>query len=511
MLNHHVGFYYNGTTAERNALSPQTSSVFYDTDVSEWFIWDGSTWSSYVHRSQWLQNGFIDATEVSLAWDDASRTLTVDAVGANFNYLHDGLLYTKTSAQTKQITNTAGLWIFYFDGATLDAAHNPNDAKIDDVHLNEVVVAYVYWDATVANEDGRLIHDSHGARMSPVTHAYFHHNFRAIYGLGMALADFVIDDDGDDAEDAQFSMASGEFDDEDLEFTITAINKTTGAEIWYLDGANWRWQTNAGYSILTTGTGRMAWNNAGAQAEVGNTQFALCHIFGTSIGDDAGANPKYIAIQGQATYATKKLARAGAETEINALVYGTLPIQEVVPVGTIIFQSANGYGNAVKSRTVSTDAGDNYVDWRKSGMTPTGSVAGHTHDHNTDLFGHQGGSASERYHLTAVQHTATAAMVTAGLDALTTAEVDQLENIGAETISAAQWGYLGASDQGLAQADTPTLAGLTIVNAIDEFSKDGTLGGNSDSALPTEKAVKTYVDGAGGGTGQADTLIWIGW
>jgi len=41
---------------------------------------------------------------------------------------------------------------------------------------------------------------------------------------------------------------------------------------------------------------------------------------------------------------------------------------------------------------------------------------------------------------------------------------------------------------------TPILAGLTITNAITEFSIDGTLGGNSDSALPTEKAVKTYVD-----------------
>jgi len=29
---------------------------------------------------------------------------------------------------------------------------------------------------------------------------------------------------------------------------------------------------------------------------------------------------------------------------------------------------------------------------------------------------------------------------------------------------------------------------------INEFSKDGTMGGNSDKALPTEKAVKTYVD-----------------
>jgi len=49
-------------------------------------------------------------------------------------------------------------------------------------------------------------------------------------------------------------------------------------------------------------------------------------------------------------------------------------------------------------------------------------------------------------------------------------------------------------DQGLKQADSPVFSGLTIVNLINEFSIDGTLGDNSDSAVPTEKAVKTYVD-----------------
>ncbi len=41
-----------------------------------------------------------------------------------------------------------------------------------------------------------------------------------------------------------------------------------------------------------------------------------------------------------------------------------------------------------------------------------------------------------------------------------------------------------------------TAAGLAMAAGarVDEFSTDGTLGGNSDTALPTEKAVKTYVD-----------------
>ncbi len=57
-------------------------------------------------------------------------------------------------------------------------------------------------------------------------------------------------------------------------------------------------------------------------------------------------------------------------------------------------------------------------------------------------------------------------------------------------------------DQNVLQASSPTFAGLTVTNAINEFSTDGNLAGDSDSALPTEKAVKTYVDAQMGGISQ---------
>lgn len=42
-----------------------------------------------------------------------------------------------------------------------------------------------------------------------------------------------------------------------------------------------------------------------------------------------------------------------------------------------------------------------------------------------------------------------------------------------------------------------SIPSLRLLNQVTEFSIDGTLNDNSDEALPTEKAVKTYVDGAG--------------
>jgi hypothetical protein len=46
-------------------------------------------------------------------------------------------------------------------------------------------------------------------------------------------------------------------------------------------------------------------------------------------------------------------------------------------------------------------------------------------------------------------------------------------------------------------ASASSYVSLLNGTGVNEFSTDGTLGGDSDDALPTEKAVKAYVDGAG--------------
>jgi len=59
-----------------------------------------------------------------------------------------------------------------------------------------------------------------------------------------------------------------------------------------------------------------------------------------------------------------------------------------------------------------------------------------------------------------------------------------------------------ASINTLGVSGLSTLASLLLASGatINEFSIDGTLGGDSDLAVPTEKAVKTYVDAQIGGT-----------
>lgn len=70
-----------------------------------------------------------------------------------------------------------------------------------------------------------------------------------------------------------------------------------------------------------------------------------------------------------------------------------------------------------------------------------------------------------------------------GLEALTTAEVDQLENIGAATISATQWGYVGDLDQALTTASNVQFGSVTAgaglsVTGTAAISSNATVGGN---------------------------------
>ena len=194
-----------------------------------------------------------------MSWDDASQTLTIQPGGtgvSEFTYFLSGIPYIETSSITETIADEEGLWIIYLDSeGTMASIKNPTHNQLDNVIQNKCTVAYVYWDAT--NKDGRLMPDLHGYRMPDTTCVYLHNFIGSVYYAGMELENFVIGAGGLDTH-AQFGVASGEFHDECIEFNLNAIPWGTGLEIWYLDGANWRWTTNPGFSILTTGSGRMA-------------------------------------------------------------------------------------------------------------------------------------------------------------------------------------------------------------------------------------------------------------
>lgn len=134
-------------------------------------------------------------------------------------------------------------------------------------------------------------------------------------------------------------------------------------------------------------TGRALWNEwtgtTWQTTEVGNNDFVLYHIFAVNDDDDSR---KVISVMGQNDYPTVGQARSGASTEI-ASILTQYPFEEVVPVGTIIFQTSTGYANTVQSRVRSNDDGDDYTDWRSTELAQGVAASSHQNLTNLELAG----------------------------------------------------------------------------------------------------------------------------
>lgn len=324
------------------------------------------------------ENGVTDRAHSTLSFDDATRTFTITPVGSGFEVFSYGKRIYVTSPQSVTISDVEGGWAVYWDAFGVLSVQL---GFTDDLILTKAFCALIYWDAD--NDKNLLIADErHGRVMDSQTHLYLHNTRKAVYGSGLALTNFIADGSGDLATHAQFACSGGVIWDEDIKLTITAGLPQTLSPIaqipcFYRLGASGLWRlipatdfplsygspgpgTRANYNQLTGG----AWQ----LTEVPNNDFVLMHYFATN---DI-LTRQIIGIVGQAEYATLAAAQAAAETEIANLVTTGLPSVEFVAIATVIFQTANTYGNTPKSRIRKTDGGADYVDWRSSSTVALG-------------------------------------------------------------------------------------------------------------------------------------------
>lgn len=322
----------------------------------------------------------------TLSFDNGTRTLTITPVGADFHFYQDGTKYAKTT-DSYQIADTEGIHAIYYNLGVLTSVVNPTNAQIESIIRSYPSVAYVGWNAT-DNEAVYFGNELHDMQFPDLVHVYAHFAFGARYLNGLALTDILSEENGSIDSHAQFGVESGAIADEDRYIPTATIASTTGLPIFYLAGTTaapvLRRLTNAGFSVSTTGTGRLAYNfltgGNWTIAEVTSTNFVLCHVFCINENDIA---KRMVAFMGQAQYATVALARAGAESEITALVSTGIVPKEIKSIGTVIFQTSNAYANAVKARIREVATGIDYEDWRSVNNTG-GSVA--TSGSGTTIF-----------------------------------------------------------------------------------------------------------------------------
>ena len=329
-------------------------------------------------------NGFPveSASTISLSINDATRTLSISTTEEDYRFYQDGFKYRKAT-DSVTFADVEGLWLAYYNNGVLIALNNPTADQIATVMIHYCAVAYFYWDAT-NKETIYLGREMHGISMSGSTHSYLHFTRGAQWLSGLALDGFVADGSGALASHAQFGHTLGAIADEDLVFSSLTRASTIGLPIYYLSGANTlRRLDNAGFSVLTDtlagvgSTGRLVYNQLSGGSwglsVVGNNNFVLCHVF--SINGESN-NERMVAFIGQNQYTTIPSARAGAAIEI-AGIRDLLPVQEKVPIGTIIFQTSDGYANAVKGRVRTNDEGFAYTDWRQSELSQGAAPTAH--------------------------------------------------------------------------------------------------------------------------------------
>jgi len=414
--------------------------------------WAARRYVDDIHFEMAEPTGFVNTVDSQIGIDQTGSTyyVYVQPTSGTYTVFMQGQRWIKTTREEVVISDVEGLHYVYFD---TDGVLKETTTFNINLLYTKGYVAVLYWDST-AKDISYFGEERHGITMDGKTHANIHLARGTTYISGLALSNLTPDSTGASDVDVQFSMSNGVITDEDITHSIAAQSFPANIQMWFLDGAaNWREEAADAYPMINRGSGRVAYNldTAGnwTQVEATDGYYVLTHVFATN-----DPTNQVIGIVGQAEYSSLESARIGASTEINALVAGDLPFAEFVPVATLIYQTSSSYTNTPQARLVSNDEGSAWTDWRTAGLSP---VAGTATDH-----GSLSGLGND--------------------DHLQYARTDGTRNItGLQTFLA------GVTVSG----GSLTLASGASVN---EFSTDGTLGGDSDTAVPTEQAVKTYVD-----------------
>lgn len=307
-------------------------------------------------------------------------SFSITPTSGTFSYYILGIKYT-VGAKSRTWTDVEGLHYFYMDSSGSLVTTTSSSVWITELLGAGALVGIVYWDAT-NKAVLRAMEERHGTQMDGETHYYLHVYNGCMWQTGGDATGFTIGN-GNSAVDAQFAVNDVTLSDEDIQFTVTngapqVLSPTSRLPVFFLSGSIaspvWRMKTADDYPVLQSGaagytgaSGRCAYNeNTGVVwqlTEVGQGNYVLSHIVATN---DI-YNPIVIFL-GQATYNTLALAEAGATTEASnfrdlALILGA----EFKLLGTVIYQTASTYGNAVKSRVQkppSTATGVNWIDQR---------------------------------------------------------------------------------------------------------------------------------------------------
>lgn len=289
--------------------------------------------------------GFVDLADSEYSFDSVTRTFSISPTASSFRIYYRGKLFVIDETKSIIITNTPGGRYIKFDPTTQNLVEGGSIPSL----INDLLVAYIYWNGTSAIIFGD---ERHSAARDTSWHQAQHLNIGSVWRSGGEIAYTL------NSNDASLGLSNLVVADEDLVHNIShAVSPSAPYQqvlasnavipVLYLTGTNYTQSTPSSDPwIPATAGSRAAYNlivgGSGSLAEVGNGKYVSYWLLATN---DSQYPIKLL--MGSQEHATEKLALA--ETFVN---YG-LPFPEMVPLYKIVLQTQNGYVNNAKVHIIS--------------------------------------------------------------------------------------------------------------------------------------------------------------
>jgi hypothetical protein len=298
-------------------------------------------------------NGFPNRTDSVMSFTPGTLTFRIAPTGVSYDVYVKGVKYTKSAPESALITDTEGLWYFYFDGTGALVASQTIWSIV-----NHVPIAYIYWDS--AGDTAVVFgEERHGVIMDSLVHEYLHNTVGARYWTGLVLSGSIVGDGSLDAH-AQVALTNGDVYDEDLLISIRHaavptppfqqfLTPIAQIPVYYLSGTGqWRrWVTTNFPAHL--GAARLSYNLYSAPnwttPDVDtNGKYVAMWLFATN-----NRSEPVIAVLGQRQDSNLNDAQAGNKYE-NLISLTSLAFAEMKVLYRLIFQTSAIYANAIKAR-----------------------------------------------------------------------------------------------------------------------------------------------------------------
>ncbi len=208
-------------------------------------------------------NGIDDPSSYGLAYNATNRQFTVTNSGA------DVCVSNQSSTPSNETTSahadiTAQYWAYYTAGATTLSVGTSASLSAG------AIAGRIYYNTDQGAAKALTFEERHSQQLSAKMHENFHETVGAklvVTPLGCAMANYVLQDSSDDAS-VEFSIASGEMYDEDIEKAIAALASGT---------------YTIAYRAGTDASNRMDWDDAAASPyKVGGTYLNYNQLTGGS-------------------------------------------------------------------------------------------------------------------------------------------------------------------------------------------------------------------------------------